>query len=600
MNNAICIFVDSVVWDYVGTNKEDISATPFLDSLKKEGLVANKLYSHGPYTDAATRSLFTGRNCLDDYGYYFKLNTSPINHYKLFHDAGYETYDFHYPYYIKGDKVNESIDHRIYIGGFEFASEWGGIYYYYHDILKERELTDLELNLLTERMKYMFESWDLYLTDALNNPETLIMYAKSFENYDAEAALKTLKKEYARFLKDKKGYATDFVRQGNEHLLAKLDDTTIEAYMSPEFMCEYVEPKYGKLFDKIERNNFKANWWSNMPSLKRILWAICKTLKTKDTSNLLFLENYVLSFSQMRLMRKRWRHPRWQYGHSARMDYETAIKILKKREKKEQPFYMFFHVGEPHNNIAFFTYDIQDEAVVDEELKIIEEYVDRVGVNFKGNLIYLLSLVYTDYTIKKFCESLKKIGLWDSTSLLFISDHGSSYTFNPLHNRRVNCFDEECYHIPMLIRHPGMLPVEINTYQYSKDVFPTFADILGIPQSEYFKGRSMLKETEPRPYIVTEYMGPGCPDISSRRIWFSARDSHFIVAYKVGIYEEFDAGELAEAYDLEKDPKGYYNINDKIDKQKIKYLLDGIEERYEEIKRDTNAFLKEISLKDHC
>ena len=75
MNNAITIFVDSVVWDYVGTNKAEVSPTPFLDSLKREGLVANKLYSHGPYTDAATRSLFTGRNCLDDYGYYFKLNT---------------------------------------------------------------------------------------------------------------------------------------------------------------------------------------------------------------------------------------------------------------------------------------------------------------------------------------------------------------------------------------------------------------------------------------------------------------------------------------------------------------------------------------------
>ena len=89
-NNAICFFVDSVVWDYIGNAKEEVSPTPFLDSLKKEGLVANNLYSHGPYTDAATRSLFTGRNCLDDYGYYFKLNTAPINHYKLFHDSGYE------------------------------------------------------------------------------------------------------------------------------------------------------------------------------------------------------------------------------------------------------------------------------------------------------------------------------------------------------------------------------------------------------------------------------------------------------------------------------------------------------------------------------
>ncbi len=594
-NNAITIFVDSVVWDYVGNNKEAVSATPFLDSLKKEGLVANKLYSHGPYTDAATRSLFTGRNCLDDYGYYFKLNTSPINHYKLFHDAGYETYDFHYPYYIKGDEINKSIDHRIYTGGFEYASEWGGLYYYYHDIIKERNLTDLELNLLTKRIQYMFESWELYLNDAINNPETLIMHKKAFEHYDSFSALNTLKEEHEKFLREPQSYSIDLVRQGKDHLLAKLDATTVEAYMSPEFIQAYVEKKYGKLLNRIERLNNNANWKTNLPSIKRIMWSIRKSLKTKDTSYFYFLENYIFSLVQMRVMKKQWRRPRWQYGHSAKMNYDAAIDVLKSRKNGDKPFYMFFHLGEPHHNIAFFTYDIQDKNIIDEEMKVIEEYLDKVGTNFKGNLIYLLSLVYTDYTIKRFCDSLKELGLWENTSILFISDHGSSYTFNPIHNRRVNCFDEECYHIPMLIRHPGMTPVEINTYQYSKDVFPTFADIIGIPQSEFFKGRSMLKEKEARPYIVTEYMGPGCPDIASRRIWFSGRDSHFIVAYKVGIYEDFKEGELVEVYDLSKDPQGYYNINDEIEISKIQYLLNAIEARYKEIKGDTDKFLKDFS-----
>lgn len=78
-------------------NRAYVSPTPFLDSLRSESLVTTKLYSYAPYTDAATRSLFTGRNCLDDYGYFFRTNTSPINHYKAFHDLGYETYDFNYP-----------------------------------------------------------------------------------------------------------------------------------------------------------------------------------------------------------------------------------------------------------------------------------------------------------------------------------------------------------------------------------------------------------------------------------------------------------------------------------------------------------------------
>lgn len=114
-----------------------MSPTPFLDSLRSESLVTTKLYSYAPYTDAATRSLFTGRNCLDDYGYFFRTNTSPINHYKAFHDLGYETYDFNYPFYIIGDKQNENIDHRCYNSSFYFPSEWGGVYKYYSGIYKK-------------------------------------------------------------------------------------------------------------------------------------------------------------------------------------------------------------------------------------------------------------------------------------------------------------------------------------------------------------------------------------------------------------------------------------------------------------------------------
>lgn len=69
-NNAICFFVDSVTWNSLGTRQAKISPTPFLDSLKGESITTTNLYSHGPYTDAATHSLFTGRDCLDDFGYF--------------------------------------------------------------------------------------------------------------------------------------------------------------------------------------------------------------------------------------------------------------------------------------------------------------------------------------------------------------------------------------------------------------------------------------------------------------------------------------------------------------------------------------------------
>lgn len=593
MNNVITFFVDSVTWNSIEKNQAKVSPTPFLDSLKKEAITCTKLYSHGPYTDAATHSLFTGRNCLDDFGYYFKLNTAPIHHYKAFHDAGYETYDFDYPYYVIGDDVHSHIDHSIHSTGFIYGSETGGIFNYYFDIIKERKLEDDEYLLLIERVKVLFESWVRYLEEALTKPETFVLHNKILETYDAEGALEQLKEERTKYEDAPKAYIDNLLAEGLDHILVNLDSSGIESYIDNNFIDDYIEGKYGKFLDKIARRNFRANVFSNFPSLKRMCFGLNRYRKTKNPDDILFFTNYAGSLFPMQLMRKRWKEKGWQNQHSAYTMYQAGLDILKER-KSEKPFYFFFDVEEPHNNIAFFSYDVQDKAVIDEEMKMLEEYVDQLGTDFKGSLIYLLSLRYSDYQIEKFCNELKKLGLWENTTILVIADHGSSYTFNPIHNRRVNCFDDECYHIPMWLRHPGMMGKEITSYQYSKDVLPTLMDVVGLKLSPDFKGRSMLQEQKARPYVIGEYMGPGCPDMLHRQVWFSARDEKYIIAYKVTLNQPFEEGELAEVYDLSVDPKGYYNINDKIERQKIQYLLDPIKERWEEIKKDTDAFMENL------
>jgi len=122
-------------------------------------------------------------------------------------------------------------------------------------------------------------------------------------------------------------------------------------------------------------------------------------------------------------------------------------------------------------------------------------------------------------------------------------------------------------------------------------------DIMGLPIPSDFKGQSMLRETKPREYVVSEYMGPGCPDMMNRRIWFSVRDKNYIVAYKVSIKEDFEDGELAEVYDLINDPNAYYNICDSINISEISYLLNSIEERWKEIKKDVDEFISNFEKK---
>lgn len=593
-NNVICLFVDSVSYSSISTHRAKVSPTPFVDSLKKESITATNLYSHGPYTDAAIRSLFTGRNCLDDFGYYFRLNTSPINDFKLFHDAGYETYGFYYPFIMHGHNIKKYIDHTIYTSGFIFGSEWGGMFKYYSEKLAKNSLNSIDFLLLKERFNLFFEVFEDYLSDIISKEECTILYKKCLQGYNKELALSLLMEEKKKFSENYKDYILNFLDAGEKHILWKIDTTNIFSEIDGQFLHKVFNDHKG-FFKRINWYNFYANCLYSFPSVKRTTTALRKYFLKKDKTDFSMFENYKTCICQFLSMYKRWDKPNWQVANSTHTILSAGIELLRKRKHGDKPFYMNLMTEDAHSFISMFAYDSQNRGEVDDEIRVLEEYVDKLGTNFKGSLLYLLSLRYIDYEIEKFCKELKALGLWNNTTLMIISDHGSSFTFYPLHKSRVNCFDDECYHIPICIRHPNFKGIEIKGYNNSKDIYPTVCDLIGIPQSPFFKGHSMIDLTrEEIPYVMTEYMGPGCPDIYSRPIWLSIRDKKYIVAYKVGIYEEFEDGKIAECYDLETDPDGYFNISTNIDRIKIDYLLIHLRDRFEEIKRDSNLFLDEI------
>lgn len=594
-NNVISLFIDSVTWEAVGTTRAKVSPTPFLDSLKKEAVTATKLYSHGPYTDAAKTSLFTGRNCLDDFGYLFRENSSPITDFKLFHDEGYETYCVTYPFWLYGKNMRKYIDHRVYTASFVYASEWGGAFKYYSELSKQRELTETELLLETSRFRLFMDAFMWYLEDLSTSEEANMTLHEINKDFDFGAAIKTLKEERAKFDADAAGYIKDFNEKGLEHVITTLDPTHIFSIIDEDFLHELAR-EHKAFFDKAKITNVKANWWREFPSLRRFVFGLQRYIKTKNKDHLTFLTNYVLSLTPFQVMLRRWDKIRWKTDNSTYSVLQAGLKLIEQRDKEsEKPFYMYLYTDGPHNNIAMLTYDVQDKQLLADEIKVLNDWMDEVGTDFTGSLLYFLSLRYVDYQVEKFCKRLKEMGLWDNTTLLVLADHGSSYTFHPLHNARVNCFDDECYHIPVLLRHPGLKGVEVDTYQNSKDILPTVCDLVGIEKPKEFAGYSMLDPERPvKDYVMTEYMGPGCPDMTARRMWLSVRDEKYIVAYKVGIYEPFEDGELAEVFDLRKDPEGIYNINYKTNREDIAYLLKPLKERYEEIKKDAYSFLEKL------
>ncbi len=593
MNNVISIVIDSVIADYIGTTNCKVSPTPFIDSLLTESVRATNMYSPGPFTDAATKSLFTGRDCLDDYSFYFKYSASPTNHYKIFKNNGYETIGLYYPYYIAGRNITDYIDHIYYTSGFVFTSEWFGLYSYYTKKAESKSLSSVDLLLLTRRTNLMFDVWLKFYNDILTNKECSIMIEKLVTGCDVKKAYEDLKSEFLKFNNNNEAYIYELLLQGMNHPLFSIDKMDVESYINRDFLKKNIYQKFSKDLERFKHLNIKANYWKNAPKLKQIIKALTEFCKTHDSNHLMCLVNYYLCLSSIDRMKKVSLKSNWQFEQSAYRHFETVKRAIETR-KTNKPFYLSVHIEEPHNYLSFFTYDTDNTKLIEEEFAILKSYVESLGTEFIGDLSYILSIRYVDYQIERLCKYLKDNNLWDTTTILICSDHGSSYSFYPLHNQHVNCFDKECYHIPMIIRHPGIKPIEVNSYCNSKDILPTLLDLLDIRQDINFRGQSIIKNQKQNDYVILEYPGGGCPDILSKKLWLGIRDKKYFVGYKINIKDNIDNIKPDVVYDLEKDPNGFYNISDKVAISNINYLILHLKEYFLMVKKRTEVFLDDL------
>lgn len=597
MENVIVVLIDSVYSKCVTEDRLGVSCTPFIDTLTNKGCFAPNVYSYGPYTDAATKGLYSGKPTLSDYGYYYSVGSSNDNHFKTFKLNGYETYGLYYPYYLISSKIEQYIDHSIYTSGFLYASVWNGKFEYYAKIQKERPLSKQEYNIVIKCMEMVFDCWMRFYDNYETQHGSNAIVRRLHDRRTGSGKIGLIK-EYNLFCADQVRYMDTVLSEGMNHNLANINDFEFGKNAKPEFINE-VYKRYASFFSKLERRNMFLNIKNNHLSVKKSLQRVRDFVKTGNKKELRYFGNYGMCVLSPQMTKKRSKSGnsasgKWQNLCSLDRQVKTILHMLGKRDD-ERPFYASLHCLEPHHDISFFSYDCDDMDQIFEELTYIRPIVDNCDNGFAGNLVYYLSLRYVDLCVKRLFEGLEKMHLLHNTTVMLVSDHGTSYVHYPIRNNVVNTFHKENYNIPVFIYNNSINRKKVCEGLFSaEDIYPTLYDIVGIKNKYGFNGTSMIRCPQGRRYVITEYMGPGCPDMVIREVWIAIRNEKYVLAYKNSIASPLDLEHPAYVYDLSIDPfelTNYAQNEDIIKSHELMEMKEAVKARFNEIQLETKAIL---------
>jgi phosphoglycerol transferase MdoB-like AlkP superfamily enzyme len=159
---------------------------------------------------------------------------------------------------------------------------------------------------------------------------------------------------------------------------------------------------------------------------------------------------------------------------------------------------------------------------------------------------YLNTLHYTDSQLARLFAGLRERGLAEDTLVVVTGDHGEA--FGEPHNawgHGSRVYDESV-RVPMMIWSPLLFPEgrRVKTVGGHVDVNPTVTDVLGVPPSPLWRGRSLFDPKRPG------------------RAYFYAANDDYLLGVREGkwkyIYNATRGRD--ELYDLEQDPQEQRNV----------------------------------------
>jgi len=245
-------------------------------------------------------------------------------------------------------------------------------------------------------------------------------------------------------------------------------------------------------------------------------------------------------------------------------DHKTATKIIELlRKHKDESFFIAAGLIRPHYpNVAPKQYfepyrwqDVKLPELVENDLDDIPK-LGRAEIMNSNNPIgnypdnqkrmwsaYRATVTFIDDQVGRIIAELERLGLRESTAIVLFSDHGyhlGEHTFWQKSN-----LHEEVSRVPLIVSVPGMKPGKTDAITELVDIYPTLAELAGLPVPAKVQGKSFV------PVLKT-------PDATVRDGAISLHNG-FALRNKNFAYMLYNDGQ-EELYDMRKDPKQFTNL----------------------------------------
>jgi len=166
---------------------------------------------------------------------------------------------------------------------------------------------------------------------------------------------------------------------------------------------------------------------------------------------------------------------------------DRALRLLEAR--RDEPFFLFAHYFDPHwkyqKHEGFHFAERGLELNLPEKLNVIgnpETYFSpRELAQLKA--LYAEEIGATDQSIGRLLAYLDEHRLWESTCVVFVSDHGDEFLDHGGFEHGHTVF-EELVHVPLLVADPSRrAPAVVTEVVEARWLFGTILDMLGVGRS---------------------------------------------------------------------------------------------------------------------